>query len=111
MSKVKIKKNDWVVVITGKDKGKKGSILKVQTEKCGRVRVLVEGANLLKKHVKPDPQKNVSGGVQEREGWVDVSNVMLLDKVTNRGSRLGYREIDGKKVRYFKKSKELVEGV
>ena len=78
--KIKIKRNDQVVVIAGKDKGKKGRVLRVLADKN---RVLVEGVMLMKKHVKPDPQKNIKGGIAEKEATIHLSNVMLMDSEGN----------------------------
>ncbi len=86
--KIKIKKNDQVVVIAGRDKGKKGRVLRVLAE---RNRVLVEGVMLMKKHVKPNPQQNIKGGIAEQEATIHLSNVMLMDsygKPTRTGSRV-----------------------
>jgi large subunit ribosomal protein L24 len=91
----KIKRNDQVIVIAGKDKGKKGRVLRIITDKN---RVLVEGVGMIKKHVKPNPQRNIAGGILEQEAPIHISNVMLLDSEGN-VTRVGYR-IDGdKKVR------------
>jgi large subunit ribosomal protein L24 len=88
--KIKIKRNDQVVVIAGKDKGKKGRVLRVLADKN---RVLVEGVMMMKKHVKPNPQKNIKGGIAEQEATIHLSNVMLLDSDGNK-TRTGTR-IDG----------------
>ena len=91
----KIKRNDQVLVIAGKDKGKKGRVLRVVTD---RNRVLVEGVGLIKKHVKPNPQRNVQGGIVQQEAPVHISNVMLLDSDGN-PTRVGYRMEGDRKVR------------
>ena len=91
----KIKRNDQVLVIAGKDKGKKGRVLRVVTDKN---RVLVEGVGLIKKHVKPNPQRNVQGGIVQQEAPVHISNVMLLDSDGN-PTRVGYRMEGDRKVR------------
>lgn len=91
----KIKRNDQVLVIAGKDKGKRGRVLRVITDKN---RVLVEGVGMIKKHVKPNPQRNIAGGILEQEAPIHISNVMLLDS-EGQVTRVGYR-IDGdKKIR------------
>jgi large subunit ribosomal protein L24 len=100
--KIKIKRNDQVVVIAGKDKGKKGRVLRVLADKN---RVLVEGVMLMKKHVKPDPQKNIKGGIAEKEATIHLSNVMLIDSEGN-PTRTGTRFEGEKKVR-FAKSNDL----
>jgi large subunit ribosomal protein L24 len=110
LQKSKIKKGDQVIVIAGKDKGRKGTVLRVREADRGCVKVLVEGVNLVKKHVKPNPHVNESGGVKEIESWINSSNVMILNPVSKRGERVGYRFLEnGRKVRYFKVSKEIVD--
>ena len=91
----KIKRNDMVVVIAGKSKGKTGRVLRVITDKN---RVLVEGAGMVKKHVKPNPQRNIAGGILEQEAAIHISNVMLLDGEGN-ATRVGYRFDGDKKIR------------
>ncbi len=88
----KIKRNDQVIVIAGKDKGKKGRVLRVISDKD---RVLVEGVGMIKKHLKPNPQKNIAGGILEQEAPIHVSNVMLMDS-EGKPTRVGY-QIDGDK--------------
>ena len=94
-SKIRIKRNDQVVVIAGKDKGKKGRVLRVIVAKQ---RVLVEGVGMIKKHVKPDPQRNVAGGIAEQEAPIHVSNVMLVDS-EGKATRLGHQVEGDKKTR------------
>ena len=91
-SKIKIKRNDRVIVIAGKSKGKTGRVLRVIVAKQ---RVLVEGVSMIKKHVKPNPQKNIAGGIAEQEAPIHISNVMLLDSEGNK-TRIGF-QIEGKK--------------
>jgi large subunit ribosomal protein L24 len=86
-SKIRIKRNDQVLVIAGKDKGKTGRVLRIIVAKQ---RVLVEGVGMIKKHVKPNPQRNVAGGILEQEAPVHVSNVMLLDS-EGKKTRIGYQ--------------------
>lgn len=93
--KIKIKRNDQVIVIAGKDKGKKGRVLRVLAE---RNRVLVEGVMMVKKHVKPNPQQNIKGGIAEQEATIHLSNVMLIDSEGNK-TRTGTRIEGDKKVR------------
>jgi len=108
--KLKIKKNDRVIVIAGKSKGVIGRVLRVKKISQGRSKVLVEGANMVKKHVKPNPQKGETGGIQERETFLDISNVKLVNPATNQGDRIGYRFLeDGKKIRYFKSTHEAID--
>ena len=91
----KIKRNDQVIVIAGKDKGKKGRVLRVITEKN---RVLVEGVGMIKKHLKPNPQRNSQGGILEQEAPIHISNVALLDS-DGKATRAGYRFDGDKKIR------------
>jgi large subunit ribosomal protein L24 len=91
-SKIKIKRNDQVIVIAGKSKGKTGRVLRVIVAKQ---RILIEGVGMIKKHVKPNPQRNVAGGILEQEAPIHISNVMLLDSEGNK-TRVGY-QIDGDK--------------
>ena len=94
----KIKRNDRVEVIAGKDKGKQARVLRVIAD---RQRVLVEGVGMMKKHVKPNPQRNVKGGIAEQESPIHLSNVMLLDG-SGRRTRVGAGVEEGKKVRMAK---------
>ena len=101
----KIKKGDQVVVITGKDKGKRGTVLR----RVDADHVVVEGVNRVKKHVKPNPVKGVVGGIVEKDMPIDISNVALFNPATGKGDRVGFRTLeDGKKVRVFKSNGELV---
>jgi large subunit ribosomal protein L24 len=100
MAGIKIKRNDTVEVIAGKDKGKRGRVLRVIAD---RQRVLVEHVGMVKKHVKPNPQRNIKGGIAEQESPVHVSNVMLVDGEGNK-TRIGSRLEGDKKVRVSKAS-------
>ena len=103
----KIRKGDDVVVSTGKDSGKRGTVLKVLPE-VGKV--VVENVNLVKKHTKPNPQRGISGGIIEKEMPIDASNVMLYNPQTKKGDRVGFRILeDGRKVRIFKSTSEVVD--
>ena len=101
----KIIKGDEVIVITGKDKGRRGVVLsRVDAE-----RVLVEGVNLVKKHVKPNPMKGVQGGIVDKDMPVHISNVALFNPATKKADRVGIKVLeDGRKVRVFKSNGELV---
>jgi large subunit ribosomal protein L24 len=100
-SKIKIKRNDMVVVIAGKDKGDKPHrVLRVIAD---RQRVLVEGVGMIKKHMKPNPQKNIQGGIAEQESSIHISNVMLVDGEGNK-TRIGSKMEGDKKVRVSKAS-------
>lgn len=100
-----VKKGDKVKVITGKDKGKTGTVLAAFPKKD---RVLVEGVNVVKKHSKPS-QLNPQGGILTQEAAIHVSNVMVIDPKTNEPTRVGYKVEDGKKVRVAKKSGEILD--
>ena len=91
-AKINIKRNDKVIVIAGKSKGKTGRVLRVIVDKQ---RVLVEGVSMIKKHIKPNPQKNIAGGIAEQEAPIHISNVMLVDS-EGKGTRIGF-QVDGKK--------------
>lgn len=100
-----VKKGDKVMVISGKDKGKTGTILATSPKTD---RVVVEGVNIVKKHSKPS-QMNPQGGISNMEAAIHVSNVMLIDPKTNEPTRVGYKVEDGKKVRIAKKSGESLD--
>lgn len=102
----KIRKGDEVVVITGKDKGKRGTVLRVLDEG----HVVVEGVNIIKKHVRPNPNRGETGGIVEKEAPLQVSNVAIFNPQTNKGDRVGFRTLeDGRKVRFFKSNGEVVD--
>jgi large subunit ribosomal protein L24 len=102
----KIKKGDDVVVLTGKDKGKRGTILRV----LDAGHVLVENVNLVKKHQKPNPQRGVAGGIVDKEMPLHVSNVGLYNPQSGRADRVGFKVLDdGRKVRVFKSDGEVVD--
>jgi large subunit ribosomal protein L24 len=100
----KLKRDDEVIVIAGKDKGKTGKISQVLTNG----KVIIEGVNIQKKHQKPNPQAGVAGGIVEQNAPIDVSNVAILNSATGKADRVGFRTEDGKKVRFFKSNNELV---
>jgi len=102
----RIKKGDQVIVIAGKDKGRRGNVLRV--EPTGRV--VVESLNVAHKHQRPNPQKGVAGGIVEQEKSLDPSNVMLFNPTTQKADRVGFRRLaDGRKVRFFKGNGEVVD--
>ncbi len=102
----KIRKGDQVLVITGKNKGKRGVVLRVRDDD----RVVVEGINLIKRHTKPNPNLNVPGGIIEKEAPLHISNIALLNPVTSKPDRVGIKILeDGRKVRIFKSTKEVVD--
>ena len=103
----RIKKGDDVIVIAGKDKGRRGTVLNTNDEDD---RVLVEGINVVRKHQKPNPNAGVQGGIVEQERPVHVSNVMLFNPATGKGDRIGIKTLeDGRKVRFFKSNNEVVD--
>ena len=102
----KIRKGDKVIVTTGKDKGKRGTVLNVL--ETGHV--VVEGANMVKKHAKPNPMRGIVGGIISKEMPLDISNVALYNPATQKGERVGFKLLDdGRKVRVFKSSGEVVD--
>ena len=105
-----LRKNDNVLVITGKDRGKKGRILKVVPSKNGKVRLIVEGVNLIKRHTKPNPGKNIKGGIVEREASLHASNVQLVCPECGAQTRVGRKILgDGRKVRICRKCEGVVD--
>lgn len=113
MQKSKIKKGDSVILIAGKDKGRQGEVKAVILKKncrIPRLQVTVEGANLIKKHVKPNPAKEIQGGIVEFEAPIDISNVAILNRETGEADRIGFRVLeDGRKVRVYKSTGEVVD--
>ncbi len=102
----KIRKGDEVLVRAGKDKGKRGTVLSVTPDD----HVLVEGINLAKRHMKPNPQRGTSGGIVEKEMPLHISNVALYNALEGKGDRIGYKYLeDGKKVRIYKSTGEVVD--
>ncbi len=101
----KIKRDDEVVVLAGKDKGKRGKVRKIVDEQ----RLIVAGINMIKKHTKPNPQAGIQGGIVEREAPIQVSNVAIFNPETSKADRVGFRVEDGKKVRIFKSSGAAVD--
>ena len=101
----KFKRDDEVIVLAGKDKGKRGTVRRVLDDN----RVLVSGVNMIKKHTKPDPQAGVQGGIVEREAPIQISNIGIFNSATGKADRVGIRVDDGKKVRIFKSSGEAVD--
>ena len=102
----RIKKGDDVIVLAGKSRGARGTVLRILDDD----RVVVEGANLIKKHERPNPQRGTQGGIVEREAPIHMSNVALFNPITNKGDRIGIKVLeDGRKVRYFKSNGEVVD--
>ncbi len=103
---VKIRTGDEVILIAGKDKGRRGKVVSVDKTKQ---RVRVEGLNLMKKHVRPNPQIGQTGGIVEKEASIHISNVAIFNPMTKKADRVGYKLTDGKKIRVFKSNQEPVE--
>jgi len=102
----KIKRDDEVIVLTGKDKGKRGTVRTVLDDD----RVIVSGVNMIKKHTKPNPQMGVTGGIVEKEAPIQVSNIAIFNPATSKADRVGYQVMDGgKKVRIYKSSGEQID--
>lgn len=106
----RIRTGDTVIVIAGKSKGQIGKILRVLGE-----RLVVEGANLIKKHVKPNPQINQQGGIVTKEASINVSNVAMYNPITKKADKVGFKFVDkngtNQKVRYFKSNNEFIDAV
>jgi large subunit ribosomal protein L24 len=102
----KIRKGDDVVVTTGKDRGKRGTVLRIVDDE----HVVVEGANKVKKHQRPNPMKGITGGITDKEMPVHISNVALYNPTTKKADRVGVRTLqDGRRVRFFKSNGEVVD--
>ncbi len=102
----KIKKGDEVIIIAGKDKGRRGTVLRVDEND----RILVENANIAKKHVKANPNAGVAGGIIDQEMPMHISNVMMYNPQTEKGDRVGIKTLDdNRKVRYFKSNDEVID--
>lgn len=102
----KIKRDDEVVVVTGRDKGKRGKVTRVFSDG----RLLVTGIQIIKKHQKPNPQSGIAGGIIEKEAPIDASNVAIFNPATQKADRVGFKVMDdGRKVRVFKSNGETVD--
>jgi len=108
MSSKRIRSGDEIVVMSGKDRGRRGTVTRIMGEK-----IIVEGINVAKKHVKPDPNAGIQGGIEEKEMPLHVSNVMLYNPDTKKGERVGFKFLgegaDRRKVRVYKSSGEVVD--
>lgn len=101
----KIRKGDEVVVITGRDKGRRGTVL----DRAGSSRLVVEGVNVVKKHVRPNPMRGETGGIVDKTMPIEQSNVMVFNPATGKGDRVGIKTLDdGRKVRVFKSNGEML---
>lgn len=102
----KIRKGDEVIVITGKDKGQRGTVASLISDQ----KVVVENLNLAKRHTRPNPMRGEPGGIQDKEMPMDISNVALYNPITNKADRVGFKILeDGRKVRVFKSNGEVVD--
>ena len=102
----KIKKGDSVIVISGKDKGKKGEVVRLlDHDKC-----IVSAINMAKKHTKPNPNAGIEGGIMEKEMPIEISNIMIFNPVSKKQDRVGFKTLEsGKKVRIYKSNKEVID--
>ncbi len=106
-TRIRLKKNDLVEIISGRDTGKRGKILMVLPDKG---RVVVQGVNFIKRHTRPNPQKNIKGGIAEREAPIHVSNVMIVSPDDDKKTRMGSKVLpDGRKVRIGRRSGEVLD--
>lgn len=102
----KIKKGDDVLVITGKDKGKRGDVVRVLPNE----RLVVQNINMVKRHTKPNPVRNIAGGIIEKETSIHISNVALFNPLTKKADKVGIKTLDdGRKVRFFKSNHEVID--
>lgn len=102
---VKIRRNDDVIVLTGKDKGKRGKVMNV----LPNGRAIVEGLNLVKKHQKPVPTMNQPGSILKKESAINLSNLAVFNKDSNKADRVGFKIKDGKKMRFFKSNGKIIK--
>tara|TARA_Y100000389_G_scaffold187549_1_gene209061 strand:+ start:501 stop:815 length:315 start_codon:yes stop_codon:yes gene_type:complete len=101
----KIKKGDSVIVIAGKDKGKKGEVVRLLDNKC-----IVSAINMAKKHTKPNPNAGIEGGIIEKEMPIEISNLMIFNPVSKKQDKVGFKTLEsGKKVRIYKSNKEVID--
>jgi large subunit ribosomal protein L24 len=101
----KIKRDDEVIILAGKDKGKRGKVRKVLDNN----KVVVSGVNMIKKHTKPNPQAGVAGGIVEKEAPIQVSNVAIFNSASGKADRVGFKVEEGRKLRVFKSSGEAID--
>ena len=105
--RIRVKKDDLVVVIAGKDAGKRGKVLEVLRD---RGRVVVQGVGFIKRHTRPNPQRNIKGGIAEREAAIHASNVMIVASEDDKRSRIGSKVLaDGRKVRISRRTGEILD--
>lgn len=101
----KIKCNDEVIVISGKDKGKRGTVSRL----VGDNKVIISGINIVKRHTKPNPNAGITGGIVEKEAALDISNVAIFNPESSKADRVGFLVEDGKKKRVFKSSSKVID--
>lgn len=101
----KIKTNDDVIVITGKDKGKRGTVSRL----IGDKKVIVSGINIVKRHTKPNPNAGIAGGIVEKEAPLDISNIAIFNPETSKADRVGFSVEEGKKARVFKSTNKVID--
>ena len=102
----RIRKGDRVIVTTGRDKGRQGTVIRVLEDDT----IVVENLNMVKKHQKPNPQRNTQGGIVQKEAPLHISNVALFNPLTKKGDRIGFKKLDdGRKVRVFKSNGEVLD--
>jgi len=102
----RLRKGDEIIVIAGRDKGKRGRVLRL----VGEDRALVDGINVVQRHTRPNPQRGVTGGILKKETPIHVSNVALYNPVTKKAGRIGYKTLeDGRKVRFFRETGEVLD--
>ncbi len=102
----RIRKGDQVIVLTGRDKGKVGTVLSLPTVD----RVVVEGVNIVKKHLKPMPMKGIAGGITDKTMPIHISNIALVNTATNKADKVGFKLLaDGRKVRFFRSNNEVLD--
>lgn len=106
MVMAKIKVEDTVIVLAGKDKGRTGKVIK----RAGPNRLLVEGVNMMRKHVRGNPQTNTEGGILDREASIHISNLAIYNPVSKKADRVGIKTLDdGRKVRFYKSDNEIID--
>lgn len=101
----KIRTNDEVIVIAGRDKGQRGEVIRI----VGEGKLLISGINLVKKHTKADPYQGTGGGIQEQEAPIQASNVAIFNHDTGKADRVGIRQEEGRKIRYYKRTGEAMD--
>jgi large subunit ribosomal protein L24 len=101
----KLRRNDQIIILTGKDKGKKGTIKSILSSN----KAIIDSLNLVKKHQKPVPSQNRSGGIIEKEAPIQISNIAIFNPESNKPDRIGFRFEEGKKVRFFKSNKKTIK--